>query len=165
MVVRPAIVGRDIIPVGDPPELVDKPLLLKLFTFEDNPRLQKTTICGDGFDKGSPSAGLRALEEGLPPGIATANDQGIQAYFFGGLVRFVAKVVNTYQNQPYSLSRIPKYQLTAIGVKELNLAASWRFPTFVSISGWRLMNLANQCTPICLSRPCCLKRAATVART
>jgi hypothetical protein len=79
MVVRPAVVGRDIIPVGDFSELVPKPLLLKLFAFKDNPRLQKTAICGDGFDKGSPSAGLRALKEGLPPGIATANNQGIQA--------------------------------------------------------------------------------------
>jgi len=79
MVVRPAIVGRDIIPVGDPPELIDKPLLLKFFAFEDNPRLQKTAICGGGFDKGSPSAGLRAIEESLPPRIATANYQGIQA--------------------------------------------------------------------------------------
>ena len=61
MVVRPAVIGRDIIPVGDPPELIDKPLLLKLFTFEDNPRLQKTAIRGDGFDKGSPSVGLRVL--------------------------------------------------------------------------------------------------------
>jgi hypothetical protein len=74
MVVRLAIVGRDIILVGDPPELIDNLLLLKLFTFEDNPRLQKTASCSDGFEKASPSAGLRALEEGLPPGIATAND-------------------------------------------------------------------------------------------
>jgi hypothetical protein len=66
MVVRPTVVGRDIIPVGDLSELVQKPLLLKLFAFKDNPRLQKTAVCGDGFDKGSPSAGLRALEEGLP---------------------------------------------------------------------------------------------------
>ncbi|RSL81341.1 hypothetical protein CEP52_017220 [Fusarium oligoseptatum] len=51
MVVRPAIVGRDIIPVGDPPELIDTPQSLKPFTFEDTPRLQKTAICGDSSIK------------------------------------------------------------------------------------------------------------------
>ena len=79
MVVCPAVVGRDIIPVGYLIELIDKPLLLKFFAFEDNPRLQKTAICSDGFDKARPSAGLRAFVEGLPPGIATADNQGIQA--------------------------------------------------------------------------------------
>jgi hypothetical protein len=38
MVVCPAVVGRDIIPVGHLLELIDKPLLLKFFAFEDNPR-------------------------------------------------------------------------------------------------------------------------------
>lgn len=79
MVVRPAVLGRDVIPVGHLLELIDKPLLLKLFTFEDNPRLQKTASCRDGFEKASPSAGLGAFEEGLPLGITTADNQGIQA--------------------------------------------------------------------------------------
>jgi hypothetical protein len=78
MVVCPAVIGRDIIPVGDLVKLIDKPLLLKFFALEDNSRLLKMAICSDGFDKTSPSAGLRAFEEGLPPGIATANYQGIQ---------------------------------------------------------------------------------------
>ena len=63
VVVCPAVVGRDVIPVGHLPELIDKPLLLKLFAFEYNPRFQKTASCSRGFDKASPSAGLRALEE------------------------------------------------------------------------------------------------------
>jgi hypothetical protein len=74
--------------------------LLELFTFEDNPRLEKTAICGDGFHKGNPSAGLRALEEGLPPRVTTANNQGIEAYFFSGLESFVAKIINAHQIQP-----------------------------------------------------------------
>lgn len=74
-----AVVGRDIIPVGHLFELIDKPLLLKLFAFEDNPRFQKTASYCNGFEKASPSAGLGAFEEGLPPGIATADNQGIQA--------------------------------------------------------------------------------------
>ena len=79
MVVCPAVVGRDIIPVGHFLELFDKPLLLKFFAFKDNPRFQKTASCSDGFEKASLSAGLGAFEEGLPPGIATADNQGIQA--------------------------------------------------------------------------------------
>jgi hypothetical protein len=82
MVICLAIVRHDIIPVGDLPELIYKLLLLKLFTFKDNPRLQKTTICSNGFNKGSLSTGLKALKEGLPPRIATANSQGIQVYIF-----------------------------------------------------------------------------------
>jgi hypothetical protein len=66
-------------PVGYLLELIDKPLLLKLFAFENNPWFQKTAICSHGFNKASPSAGLRAFEERLPFRIATANNQGIQA--------------------------------------------------------------------------------------
>ena len=79
MVVCPAVVGRNIIPVGHLLELIDKPLLLKFFAFEDNSRFQKTASCRDGLDKASPSAGLGAFEEGLLPGIATADNQRIQA--------------------------------------------------------------------------------------
>jgi hypothetical protein len=39
MVVCPAVIGRDIIPVGDLSELINKPLLLKFFALEDNSRL------------------------------------------------------------------------------------------------------------------------------
>jgi hypothetical protein len=39
MVVRPAVLGRDVIPVGHLLELIDKPLLLKLFALKDDPRL------------------------------------------------------------------------------------------------------------------------------
>ena len=79
MVVRPAVFRSDIIPVGYLLELIDKPLLLKLFAFEDNPRFQKTASCCNGFEKASPSAGLGAFEEGLPLRVATADNQGIQA--------------------------------------------------------------------------------------
>jgi hypothetical protein len=71
---RPAVVGRDIIPVGYLLELFDKPLLLNLFAFKDNPRFQKTASCSHGFEKASPSAGLRAFQEGLPLGIAVADN-------------------------------------------------------------------------------------------
>jgi hypothetical protein len=37
MVVSPAVVGGDVILVLYLPELFDKPLFLKLFTFEDDP--------------------------------------------------------------------------------------------------------------------------------
>jgi hypothetical protein len=37
MLVCLAVVGCDIIPVGHLLELIDKPLLLKFFAFEDNP--------------------------------------------------------------------------------------------------------------------------------
>jgi hypothetical protein len=60
-------------------ELIDEPLLLKLFALEDNPRLQKTASCRDGLDKASPSAGLGTFEEGPPLWIAAANNQRIQA--------------------------------------------------------------------------------------
>jgi hypothetical protein len=39
MVVCLAVVGGNVIPVGDPLELINKPLLLKLFALKDNPRL------------------------------------------------------------------------------------------------------------------------------
>jgi hypothetical protein len=79
MVVRTAVLRHDIIPVSYLLELIDKPLLLKLFALEDNLRLQKTASCRDGLDKASPSAGLEAFEEGLPLGIAAADNQRIQA--------------------------------------------------------------------------------------
>ena len=79
MVVGPAVLRSDIIPVGYLLELIDKPLLLKLFAFEDNPRFQKTASYSHGFEKASPSAGLRAFEKGLPLRIATVDNQGIQA--------------------------------------------------------------------------------------
>jgi hypothetical protein len=63
MVVCPAVVRRDIIPVGHLLELIDKPLLLKFFAFKDNSRFQKTTSCRDGLDKASPSAGLEPLRK------------------------------------------------------------------------------------------------------
>ena len=79
VVVCPAVVGCDKIPVGHLLEFIDKPLLLKLFAFEDNPRFQKTASYSHGFEKASPSAGLRAFEKGLPLRIATVDNQGIQA--------------------------------------------------------------------------------------
>jgi hypothetical protein len=78
MVVGPAVLRSDIISVGYLLELIDKPLLLQLFAFENNPWFQKTTICSHGFNKASLSTGLRAFEESLPFRIATANNQGIQ---------------------------------------------------------------------------------------
>jgi hypothetical protein len=78
IVVCPAIVGRDIVPVGYLLKLINKPLLLKLFAFKNNPRFQKAAICSHGFEKASPSTGLRAFEEGLPLRVTTANNQGIQ---------------------------------------------------------------------------------------
>ena len=66
MVVRPAVVRSDIIPVGYLLELINNPLLLKFFAFENNPWFQKTAICSHGFDKAGPSTGLRAIEDGLP---------------------------------------------------------------------------------------------------
>lgn len=100
VVVCPAVVGRDVIPIGHLPELIDKPLLLKLFAFEYNPRFQKTASCSRGFDKASPSTGLRALEEGLPPGVATANNQGIQAYVPNGLAHSTARTTDSHQIRP-----------------------------------------------------------------
>ena len=79
MVVCPAVLRSDKIPVGYLLELIDKLLLLKLFAFKNNPWFQKTAICSHGFDKASPRAGLRAFEEGLLLRIATADNQGIQA--------------------------------------------------------------------------------------
>jgi hypothetical protein len=79
MVVCRAIVGRDIVLVSYLLELIDKPLSLKLFAFENNPRFQKAAGCRDGLDKASPSAGLEVFKEGLPLGSATADNQGVQA--------------------------------------------------------------------------------------
>jgi hypothetical protein len=65
MVVCPAVVGGNVIPVGDLLELINKPLLLKLFALKDNPRLYKTAMGGHGFDEAGPSTGLGAFKEGL----------------------------------------------------------------------------------------------------
>jgi hypothetical protein len=61
VVICPAVFRSDIIPVGYLLELIDKPLLLKLFALENNPWFQKAAICSHGFYKASPSAGLRAF--------------------------------------------------------------------------------------------------------
>ena len=100
MVVCPAVVGRDIIPVGHLLELFDKPLLLKFFAFKDNPWFQKTASCSHGFEKASPSAGLRAFEEGLPLGIDAADNQGIQAWIRNRLAQSMGITTNAYQIQP-----------------------------------------------------------------
>jgi hypothetical protein len=63
IVIRLAVLGRDIILVSYLLKLIDKPLMLKLFALEDNPRLQKTASCHDSLDKASPSAGLEAFDK------------------------------------------------------------------------------------------------------
>ncbi|KAJ0137214.1 Uncharacterized protein HZ326_19800 [Fusarium oxysporum f. sp. albedinis] len=100
MVVRPAVLGRDIMPVSYLLELIDKPLLLKLIALEDNSGLQKMASCCDGLDKASPSAGLGAFEEGLPLGIAAADNQRIQAYIRNGSATLMAKSTETHQTLP-----------------------------------------------------------------
>ncbi|KAI3565837.1 hypothetical protein IWW34DRAFT_777629, partial [Fusarium oxysporum f. sp. albedinis] len=115
MVVCPAVVGRDIIPVGHLLELIDKPLLLQFFAFKDNPWFQNTASCSHGFEKASPSAGLgtfkqrsqqaclvesAAFKEGLLPGIATANNQRIQALTRNGLAQFMVRTIDTHQIRP-----------------------------------------------------------------
>ena len=74
-----AVIRYNIILIGCLLKLINKLLLLKFFAFKDNPRFQKTTSCSYGFEKASPSARLEAFEEGLPLGIAAADNQGIQA--------------------------------------------------------------------------------------
>jgi hypothetical protein len=61
VVVCPVGARRDIIPVRHLLEFIDKPPLLKFFTSEDNPWLQKAASCSHGFEKASPSAELGGL--------------------------------------------------------------------------------------------------------
>jgi hypothetical protein len=71
MIVGPAIIRSNDIPVPNLFELVQKPLFLKLFAFENNTGSQGSTCCSGSLDERSPSPALGTLQNGLLLGIGT----------------------------------------------------------------------------------------------
>jgi hypothetical protein len=80
MIVGPAIIRNNDIPAPNLFELVQKPLFLKLFAFENNTGSQESTCCSGSLYERSPSPALGTLQNGLLLGIGTPHNKTIKAY-------------------------------------------------------------------------------------
>lgn len=65
MVVSPAVRWCDAVPVRYQFEFLKEPLILQLFSLEDNSWFYSAASCGDSLNKRRPSARLNALQQRL----------------------------------------------------------------------------------------------------